>query len=530
MVTSLNLTFSGNTALNSTPKTKNQLYIAFTGAVDGLKPEKVWKNFEEITKIPRASGNNQQISEHLQRKLEKAGFEVKVKGPEADVLGHDGKVIGQGQYTIVATRNVDKAKKDAIILQAHMDMVSISADKKHDKPIQLIKDGNYIRANDRTLGADNGTGLAMALAIAEEPEFKKFPLEIIFTTDEEIGLYGARGLNKDDIHGKSLINLDSEESNVITTGCAGVDMYKEEEKVPTVAIGNDKYKSINLAISGAKGGHSGIVINQEHINPIKAILSELGDLSKQYKDIRLSTIVGGEKPNSIPKEVNAQILVPQEKAEEISELLRERFAKIEQDSSSFEPSLRSKILVSNKTSDPDTRVVTPEFQNKLFQILGKDLLSGMQTSFKNGNPKTSQNLGVIDLKDGNLRIQLCSRSNSVKERPGLRKNTTSQLSSLLDKDVKPESSPVWTPKPDAASLAVETYKRLNGEEPKVEITHGGLENAYFDKFGLKHVSIGADMEGAHDVKERVFIPTMEKSYKFVQELIKAVHNKQNSTN
>ena len=187
---------------NCIPYSQNQK-LSFKGALDNLEPEKVFRTFEEITQIYKESGHNEEISAYIAEKLKKAGFDTEVKGSEH----------GNGQYTIVATRNVDKKKKNAIILQSHMDIVGVSVDEngKSDgntrKPIVLErvsevingnqttliknKSGEWLKAHNRTLGADDGIGVATMLAIAEDPKFRNIPLEMIFTTDEEVGKCGA---------------------------------------------------------------------------------------------------------------------------------------------------------------------------------------------------------------------------------------------------------------------------------------------------------------------------------------------------
>jgi dipeptidase D len=494
---------------------KQMSSITFAGHLKNLEPARVWEIFEEITKIYRESGpnehsreNNKEISNYLVNKLKPLGFDIQ-QAQE-----------GAGKYNIIATRNVDKNKRNAIILQAHMDMVCISDDKNPKKPIKLKIDGDYLRANNRTLGADNGIGIAMAIAVAEDPKFSKLPLEIIFTVDEETGMYGAAAMNAGDLYGNKLINIDSEKYGEITIGCAGMDIFKEIRKVPVEPINSTDYKKITLSIKDAQGGHSGEDINKDRLNPIKAALAELNN----YKDIRISSITGGEKPNSIPREVTIELLAPQKTANIIADNLINSLNSLKDNYKKTETNLKVNVQTESKNTPAETVVLKEDFQNKLLNILGKQLHSGMKSVYENGDTKTSQNLGILNLKGKDIELAVSMRSSEEDEKKELFNQTTAQLSELFDEPIKPfNSSPIWQPKHDSAltKLAAEAYKEIGIEKPRVYTCHGGLENAQFaaKKPELDHISVGPTIHDPHTVNERINIPSVENFYKFLQLLL-----------
>jgi dipeptidase D len=496
--------------------------LSFAGQLKNLKPERVWEIFEEISGIYRESGpdehnreNNKEISNYLVDKLKPLGFKVEQTKE------------GSGKYNIIATRNVDKENRDAIILQAHMDMVCISDNKDPRKPIILNIDGDFLKANNRTLGADNGIGLAAALAIAEDPKFKHLPLQIVFTVDEETGMYGAAAMKASDLYGKTLINMDSETYGEITIGCAGMHTFKEIRNVPLEEIGNNNNRKLTVSLKEATGGHSGVDINKGRLNPLKALLKELSN----YPDVRITSITGGDKSNSIPREGIAEILVPENKLNETVNKLTDALNSIKETQKETDPHLKVSITTEKENESPRTKVLTPDFQSKLLDILGNQLHTGMKSIYKNGDTKTSQNLGILNLNDGQMELAVSMRSSDVSEKDEMFSKTTTQLSELFGEKIKPfNSSPIWQPKEnsDLTKLAIEAYKQLGVKDPRVYTCHGGLENAQFAKKNpeIDQISVGPDIFDPHTTKERVRISSVDKFYTFVRLLLEKLSNKE----
>lgn len=520
-----NKLISTNTDVISKHKAKNMSAISFAGELKNLKPQRVWELFEEMTKIYRESGpsetnreNNKEISAYLVDKLSKQGFEVEqVKD-------------GSGKYNIYANRNLNKGKNNAIILQGHMDIVAISDDKNPKKPIKLNIEGDILRANNRTLGADNGIGLAIALAIAEEPKFKDLPLQIICTVDEETGMYGAAAMKPEDIKGHYLINIDSEKYGEVTIGCAGMDTFKEIQPVKMNPIGDDNHKRVTIELLNATGGHSGEDINKGRVNPIKSMLSELADI----KDIKLISITGGDKANSIPREVIVEMLIPEAKADDITTKLSDSLNNIKDKQAKADPDLEVKINTESSNAPPKTKVVDKEFQDKLLTILGEEMHVGMKSVYENGDTKTSQNIGIINLQNGQITLEISMRSSDSDEIKEMHNKTCAQLSKLLDKKVVPNnSSPIWEPKlsSNLTKIARQAYIELGEKNPRVYTCHGGLENAQFaqKRPDIDQISIGPDIFDPHTVKERITISSVDKVYKFMEALLEKIQqvNKKN---
>lgn len=513
-----NMLISTNTSVNSKNKAKTMSAISFAGELKNLKPQRVWELFEEMTKIYRESGptatnreNNKEISNYLVDKLSKLGFEIEQVQD------------GSGKYNIYASRNLNKEKNNAIILQGHTDIVCISDDKNPNKPIKLNIDGDILRANNRTLGADNGIGLAIALAIAEEPKFKDLPLQIICTVDEETGMYGAAAMKPEDIKGHYLINIDSEKYGEVTIGCAGMDTFKETQPVKMQPIGDNNHKKVTIELLNATGGHSGEDINKGRINPIKLMLSELANL----KDIKLISITGGDKANSIPREVKVELLIPEANSKELINQLTTNLNNTKVKQAEADPNLTIKVDMEDSNAASKTKVLDKDFQNKLLTTLGKEMHVGMKSVYENGDTKTSQNIGIINLENGKINLEISLRSSDEKELVEMHNTSCAQLSNLLDKKVVPfNSSPIWEPKlaSNLTKLAKQAYIELGKKNPKIYTCHGGLENAQFaqKRPDIDQISIGPDIFDPHTVNERITISSVEKVYKFMELLLEKI--------
>lgn len=546
-ITPMPVTQQINAPLHYNNQRKNISAIAFNGQLSNLNPQKVWDIFEDITKIYRESGpsdtsreNNKEISNYLLNRLQKAGFEVEQTKD------------GDGKYNIIATRNVDKLNKNAIMLQAHLDMVCISDNKDPKKPIQLIQEGDFLKANNRTLGADNGLGLAIMIAIAEDPKFKDLPLEMIATVDEETGMFGARATDPAKLYGQYLINIDSEKLGEVTVGCAGINTFNEHKKISMVPIGDNKHKKITLAIKDAQGGHSGEDINKGRLNPIRAAVSALNDIS----DVNLISLSGGEKHNSIPKEVTVEMLVPESNADQVTKQLGESLNTVKEQYKESEPNLKYNLSISKGDASSSTLVVDKEFQNKFLKILGKDLQVGLKTVYENKDSKTSQNLGIVNLnveKGGfikrllnnlisriktflhikqqrELELNVMMRSADPEEKQDQFTKTSEQLSELLGAGHKivSDSSPIWTPEYNSnlAKLADETFKKLGISKSEQKTCHGGLENAMWAVKNpqIKQISVGPDIFEPHTIQEKVKISSVEKFYTFMEKFLQDIND------
>lgn len=469
--------------------------ISFKGDTKVVESHKIWSGFEEISNIYRESGHNKEISDYLKKRLQKSGFKVEQK---------------ENDGTIVATRGLNQNHNNAVILQAHMDIVAISEDGNPKKPIQThIKDG-WLYANNRTLGADNGLGVAAILAIADDAKFKNYPLEMIITTDEETGMDGARKLNAKDFYGKYLINLDSEEYGNITKGCAGIAQFNVTENMKMNALESNDYKKISISLKGARGGHSA-EITPDCLNPIKVLLSELKD-----QDIKLISISGGERYNAIPRDAYAEFLIQKSKSEVFEKKLNTDLAQIKEEKLAKNPNFEYSI--SSEDAKSGIKYVDSEFQTRTFEALNA-IPIGLLIKFEdNGCTKTSQNLGVLKISDGTFNTIIMGRSSDKKEKQELSEKTSAILSKFLGKQISlSDSTPIWQPQSESVleKTAVKAlFEVSDGQKAIVKVEHGGLESAIFTEKvpNLEQISIGPTIEEPHSIQERVKIDTVVPFY------------------
>lgn len=263
--------------------------------LQNIEPKKVFHWFYELNQIPRCSGDEKRVSDFLVNFAKERNLEV----------------YQDEAYNVIIKKEGTKGyeNSDPVIIQGHMDMVCIKGKgSKHDfsrDPIEMIVEGDVLRANNTTLGGDNGIAIAYALAILDSDDLKHPPLEVLITTSEETGMDGARALTNEHLSGKILLNIDTEEEGVFIVSCAG-----GSNKITTFPLQKENVsgKGLEIKISGLKGGHSGMEIIKQRANAIK-LMGRILNLCQEKYDIRLSHIQGGTKHNAIPSEAVATILV-----------------------------------------------------------------------------------------------------------------------------------------------------------------------------------------------------------------------------
>jgi len=465
-----------------------------------LESHKIWSDFEEISKIYRESGHNEDISAYLATELDKSGFEIDKKS--------DG--------TICAYRGLNQSRDNAIILQAHMDMVGISADGNSRKPIKLIEKDGWLSANERTLGADDGIGVAAILAVAQDEKFKNIPLEMIITTDEETSMKGAKKLVASDFRGKYLINLDSEEFGHVIKGCAGISEFHIDEKIK-MEQASGGFDLMQIKLAGANGGHSACV-DDKTLNPIKYLLSEL---KNNEKDVRIVEMSGGERINAVPRDSEVKLLVAKNKTEEVKALFEKDLKKLSDEKVATNPDFNYSISVDS--APEGIKYVDSEFQSSLLKYMN-ELPIGLFTKFENGCNKTSQNLGIIKISDGDFHAEIMGRSSDLKEGEDLRAKTIDILSKMFGKEIKVTNiSPIWEPKEKGKleDVVVKAFEATNGKTPILQVEHGGLEAAVFAqvKPEMENVSIGPTLETPHSIRERLEISTVVPFYDWLSEIL-----------
>lgn len=466
--------------------------------LENLEPKKVWKYFEEICKIPHCSKHEGKIAEYIASIGKKAGAEV-----EIDELNN----------VVIRKKANEFENAPMITFQCHMDMVcEKNKDVEHDfskDAIQPYINGEWVMARGTTLGADNGIGVAMCLALIDDNEIKHGPLEFLFTVDEETGLTGAFGLKKDFIKGDLLINLDSEDFGVIYIGCAGG--VNSTIKLP-LKYENVNKRGLKITVKGLKGGHSGIEIDKGRANSIKLLARILYNINA-----RISHIEGGDKHNAIPREAVAKVVAEGNAVDKIKEMEKQ----FKNEYSATEPDLRVEI----EECEID-KLLDEETNRKLLYLI-MALPHGViaMSQEVKGLVETSTNFATIRMNE-EAKIVMSSRS-SINSALDAVAQSIRCIGELANSKVEEGSRyPGWKPNLDSKLLKIasDAFKELYGKEPEKRAIHAGLETGVIGEIkGMKEIiSIGPQIEHPHSPDERVNIKSVEKFWKYLLHLIEKI--------
>ena len=476
-----------------------------------LQPECVFHYFAEICNIPRPSKKEEKIIAYLQDFGKKHGLETHVDK------------TGNVLMKKAATPGLENRK--VVVLQAHTDMVcEKNKDTQHnfdEDPIQTYIDGEWLRAKGTTLGADNGIGIAMALAVMAADNIEHGPIECLFTVDEETGLTGAFALEKNFMNGDILLNLDSEDEGELFIGCAGGVRTNAEFDYQTATV-PEGYFCFRLSVEGLTGGHSGDDINKMRANANKVLGRFLYQINQKY-DFYLLDIDGGNLHNAIPREAHALCAIPMEYKEAVRVDWNVFAAEVEGEFSQTETSMKFKLESENYQAEAIERTVTT---NLLRAIQG--VFNGVYAMSQDmpGLVETSSNLASVKVRDHKIIVTSSQRSSIL----SARKNVADSIQAVFELagarvDVG-EGYPGWKPNPhsEILKIAVDTYKELFGTEPKVKAIHAGLECGLFlEKYpSLDMVSFGPTLRGVHSPDERMLIPTVDKVWRHLLAILKQI--------
>lgn len=464
-----------------------------------LKPTCVFHYFEEICRVPRPSKKEEKIRAYLVDFAKQHGLEYK-----EDEIGNI--LIKKG-----ATPGMEDRK--TVILQSHMDMVcEKNNDTEHDfdtDPIQTYVDGEWLRAKGTTLGADNGIGVATELAVLAADDLQHGPIECLFTVEEETGLTGAFALKEGFMEGDILINLDSEDEGELFIGCAGGAGTKAEFPCP-MEKAPEGYFFFRVAVKGLTGGHSGDDINKGRANANKLLNRYLMQLMQRY-DLRLCMIDGGNLHNAIPREASALCAVPMAEKESVRVDLNIFLAEVENEYAVTEPNLTMEL--ESESAQPE--VMEPEAMKRFLHAIYA-VHNGVYAMSQDmeGLVETSSNLASIKQREGKLLVVTSQRSSIHSSRKDMSQMVRSAFELGGAVTETGDGYPGWKPNPSSEILkvAVESYERLFGVEPKIKAIHAGLECGLFlEKYpSLDMVSFGPTLRGVHSPDERMLIPTVEK--------------------
>ena len=480
--------------------------------VKDLKPELIWRCFDEITKIPRPSCHEEQIRAFLLDFAKKHNIEARTDE------------VGNVAMTKGATPGYEHAP--IVILQAHMDMVAEkNNDVKHDflkDPIDTYVDGDWVKARGTTLGADNGIGIAAALAVLLDNTLEHGPIECLFTVNEEIGLEGAQHLGKDMVKGSILINLDSEDDGEIFVGCAG--------GIDTTAIFNynrsvapENFHYMKVSVKGLLGGHSGSDINLGRANANKIIARFIWECSQKW-NIAVVSFDGGNLRNAIPREANAVFGIHNDHRDKLSSALKSYADAIRMEFKGVEPSMEFTI---EKVDRPDYCI-----DSNTSLALVRAIYSaphGVYSMSRDipGLVETSTNLAAVKMIDNNqIKITTSQRSSVESRKQDIAGQVEAHFQLAGAEVSHSDGYPGWAPNMESPimKLSAEAYEELFGVKPAIKAIHAGLECGLFlaKNPKLDMVSFGPTMTGVHSPDEQLNIPTVEKFWKHLCLTLKKV--------
>ncbi len=479
-----------------------------------LEPKRVWQIFEEVTKIPRCSKKEDKIREWVISWAKEKGLEW-----DSDDLGN--LVVRKP-----ATEGMENKKP--VVIQGHLDMVcEKNADVDHDfdkDPLETYVDGDWVKAKGTTLGADNGIGFSMGMAIADSDDIPHPPLELLFTLDEETGLTGAMQLGTDLLKSDILINLDSEEDGAFTIGCAGgmntKGIYKiEKDDVP----GNST--AYKVTIKGLQGGHSGIEIHDERGNAIK-MMARLLWQGEDKVQLSVGKFNAGSAHNAIPREAFAIVTVPNDKINEFESFVKDFGEMLFTEWKIKEPNLQ----VTAEKTDAPAFVLKKEMQNKLLMSLYV-----MHHGVYRNSPdiadlvQTSTNLATIETTDDEISVLTSQRSSVETEKADVANSVRCAFELGGARVEQGDGYPAWQPNMDSPILneAKEVYKEMYGEYPKIEAIHAGLECGLIgEKYPhMDMLSFGPTLKEVHSPDEKISISTTAKCYNLLKSILANIPDK-----
>ncbi len=541
------------------------------GILSGLKPEKVFYYFEELTKIPRGSYNEKAVSDYITAFAKERGFEV-----YQDSLNN---------VIIIRPASVGRESDPAVILQGHIDMVcEKTTESKHDfmkDPLDIYIDGDFIKAKGTTLGGDDGIAAAYMLAILDDPSVNAPRLECVFTTSEEVGMEGASGLDVSVLQGRQLINIDSEEEGTFITGCAGgiraeVRLPLEMERIDVVASENTGtitsadsisadsisvdskrvYVPAVIKVSGLLGGHSGSDIDKQKINADRLLARTLLTLTNKGFYIKVSKMSGGGKENAIPFESTADVFLDDSQIDKIKETLAELTETVRKEykntdgngkielilKGEVELRIESKAKAESKASAEseskdvkETETNNPYGDGLVMSDASLRKAIGLILAIPNGIIKmsgdieglveTSLNLGIMKVQDNELSLIYGLRSSVGSAKQALVDRVAIIAESLKATANFYNAYPAWEYKSESVlrEKMVSAYEDMFGKKPVVTVIHAGLECGLLaEKLpGLDAVSMGPDMFDIHTVNERLSISSAARMYEYLLKVLEA---------
>lgn len=483
-------------------------------SVRNLEPKALWNNFADLNAVPRPSKKEEKVIEFMLQ----FGKSLQLETIQ-DSIGN-----------VIIKKPASKGMEDrkTIILQSHLDMVHQKNEETvfdfDTQGIEMLVDGDWVKANGTTLGADNGIGVASIMALLETNEIPHPAFEAMFTVDEETGMTGAKYLDPTNFEGKILLNLDTEDDDELSIGCAGgIDTntnysYQEEE----IKSG---FVSYQLFIKGLLGGHSGMDINKGRGNANKLLNRILYDINS-FTEVQLISFNGGSLRNAIPREANSVFAVDGNLKVEVETRLNEFIDLLKTEFNTIEPNLS----ISFKSITSDSKAATKEEFSKIMNAIYSvpNGVFRMSPDFE-GLVECSSSLAKISLKNGTFETQSLQRSSVDSTKTDIANAVKAAFENMGATVVQGGEYPGWKPDPEAAILKImiDLYRKIYNEEPNVKACHAGLECGILRKHlpDVEMISFGPNIRAAHSPDEKVQISSVQKYWKFLLEILKEIPKK-----
>ncbi len=480
-------------------------------AILNLAPGELWKNFALLNAIPRASKNETAVIQFM------LDF-----GKKLNLVTHKDEV---GNVVIKKPATAGMENRQTVCLQSHLDMVhQKNADTNFDfanEGINMFVEDDWVKAKGTTLGADNGIGVASIMTILASGTIAHPPLEALFTIDEETGMTGALGLKGGLLNADILLNLDTEDDDELTIGCAGgIDVSAGGNYTTSPTPGN--VKGLKLTVKGLTGGHSGMDIYKGRGNANKLMNRVLLNAAEKF-DLRINTIDGGSLRNAIPRESFAVIIVPETQATAFFSFIKTEEQVLQAEYKSTDPNLN----ISIEEMDTPATVLDASLQNNLLRTIAACPNGIYRMSPEiNGLVQTSNNLARVLVKDGSYSILCLTRSSVDSEKMDLAKTICFNFELAGAKGEFGGSYPGWAPRPDApiVKLMSELYQEKFKTAAHVNAVHAGLECGIIGKNypGMQMISFGPNIRGAHSPDEKVQISSVQKYWPFLLETLQQI--------
>ncbi|MDD6770494.1 MAG: aminoacyl-histidine dipeptidase [Inconstantimicrobium porci] len=479
--------------------------------LENLQPAKVFKYFEEMSMIPRGSGNEKGISDYLVNFAKERNLEV----------------IQDEALNVIIKKKASKGYENApgVIIQGHMDMVcEKTKESTHDfmkDPLQLRVEGDNVYATNTTLGADNGIAVAYALAILDDDSISHPALEVLVTTDEETGMGGAMAFDGSLINGKYLLNIDSEEEGKLLVSCAGG--LRTKVVLDTEFENNTEKELLRIEVKGLKGGHSGMEIIKQRGNSNKLMGRVLAKISESVT-FNIVEINGGSKNNAIPREAECIIAVESDNIKEVTEIVTKMGDNFKNELLSVDENVK---VVCEHLNNRSERIMSEDTTKKIIALLNL-IPSGVDTMSMDIEDlvQSSTNLGVVKTNKNNVEFDSATRSSvgTLKEDLVSRIKIAAQLTGA---SVETSGEyPEWQYEKNSKlrELCKEVYKRLSGQDAEIIALHAGLECGLFKEklHDVDMISFGPNLYDVHTPNEHMSIKSVQNVWKFLLEILKEI--------